>query len=124
MHPTVKDGDTITIEPVPLSEVTRGDIILYRSGMGVTAHRLIRIETRKDTSPRFILRGDTLGSPIELVHSQDVLGRVVCVERRRRLIDPYSWKAKVCRATWLFLYSIKREIRAKTALFSPFLIER
>jgi hypothetical protein len=116
MHPIVKDGDMISVEPVALADIKKGDIILYRSGMGVIAHRLIRIEMRNDSAPRFILRGDALSSPDERVDSRDVLGKVVCVERGNRRIDPYSLTARVYRKVRFHLSRLKRWIFSKTAL--------
>ena len=45
MHPSIKDGETITVEPVAPCDVKRGDIILYRSQQGVIAHRVVKIQS-------------------------------------------------------------------------------
>ena len=50
MHPTIKEGETITVEPVEPPGVRTGDIILYRTKTGVIAHRVIRIEQRVSSS--------------------------------------------------------------------------
>ena len=44
MHPTICDGEMINVEPVLPSQVRHGDIILYRSARGITAHRVIHIQ--------------------------------------------------------------------------------
>ena len=44
MHPTICDGEMIRVEPVLPSQVRHGDIILYRSPRGITAHRVIHIQ--------------------------------------------------------------------------------
>jgi len=44
MHPTICDGEMIHVEPVLPSQVRHGDIILYRSPRGVTAHRVVHIQ--------------------------------------------------------------------------------
>ena len=44
MHPTICDGEMINVEPVLPSQVRHGDIILYRSPRGITAHRVIHIQ--------------------------------------------------------------------------------
>ena len=44
MHPTIREGETITVEPLDPRDVKKGDIILYRSNSGVTAHRVVCIE--------------------------------------------------------------------------------
>ncbi len=52
MHPTIKNSETITVEPVAPSSVKVGDIILYRSKAGIIAHRVIRIETQAPNKTR------------------------------------------------------------------------
>jgi len=44
MYPTICDGEMINVEPVLPSQVRHGDIILYRSPRGITAHRVIHIQ--------------------------------------------------------------------------------
>ena len=52
MLPTIKEGEAITVEPVEPSAVRTGDIILYRNGNSVIAHRVVQIkqETTADKS--------------------------------------------------------------------------
>jgi phage repressor protein C with HTH and peptisase S24 domain len=45
MYPTILDGDVITVAPVAAHEVVRGDILLYRDGDRVLAHRLISVSS-------------------------------------------------------------------------------
>ncbi len=74
MHPTIKDGETITVEPVKPSGIKRGDIVLYRFEKGVIAHRVVRIE-KNGGAPLFILRGDALGAQDEAAAVQLVWER-------------------------------------------------
>jgi len=115
MQPTILDGDLITVEAVSLADIKWGDIILYRSDMGVTAHRLIRFETRDGSAARLVLRGDAPGSPDEPVLPRQVLGKVIGVQRGGRLVDPYSWRAMVYRTALLSGSRLKRWIRLKAA---------
>jgi hypothetical protein len=48
MHPTIRDWDIITVEPISPADVTVGDIILYQNKLGVVAHRVMEIIKRKD----------------------------------------------------------------------------
>ncbi len=43
MYPSIREGELVTVEPVVASDVTLGDIVLYRSEMGVIAHRVIQV---------------------------------------------------------------------------------
>ena len=112
MHPTIKDGETITVEPVAPSDLKRGDIVLYRFDKGVIAHRLARIDKNEDT-PLFILRADAPGAPEEQVAAQQVLGKVVSVQRGGRSIDPYSRRAKTVLIAYVCASRLKRWIIRK-----------
>ncbi len=76
-------------------DVRVGDIILYRSGKRVIAHRVIGIEKRNDSASHFILREDTWGTLDDPVEAHQVLGKVVSVERAGRSIDLYSRRVKM-----------------------------
>jgi len=115
MQPTILDGDMITVEPIVPTDVKKRDIILYRSTMGVTAHRVIRIENRTTTAPLLILRGDAPGSPDEPVAVQQLLGKVVWVERGSRRLDPYSLKVKILRAPHILISILRRWVHPKGA---------
>jgi signal peptidase I len=85
MHPTIRFGETIVIEPLGQSPVRVGDVLLYRRGQGAIAHRVIQVACSTAGRRRLILRGDAADcrdSPIEL---EQVLGRVVGVERGGRV---------------------------------------
>ena len=43
MHPTIRDGEAITVEPVAPCAVKCGDILLYRGAGRVIAHRVVAI---------------------------------------------------------------------------------
>jgi signal peptidase len=107
MHPTIKDGETITVEPVKPSGIKRGDIVLYRLDKGVIAHRVVRIE-KNDGAPLFILRGDALGAQDEAAAVQQVLGKVVSVQRGGRSIDLYSRRAKMVRIAYVCVSRLRR----------------
>ncbi len=160
MHPTIKEGETITIAPVALFNIKRGDILLYIVGMKIIAHRVVRIKREKSDSishssdnfaiqstsdssanpvthasspslahssthsltqapthskelnPRhlFILRGDASLTCDEPVEAQQILGKVVSVEKRGRSIDLYSRKAKMFRLAYTCASRLKRLI--------------
>ena len=95
MYPTIRENEAITVEPIKPRDVKVGDIILFRSGESVVAHRMIRIEKSRGNTLRFILREDTLGTLDQPVEAGQILGKVVSVERAGRNIDPFSIRAKV-----------------------------
>ena len=107
MHPTIKEGETITVVPVASFDIKRGDILLYLAGTKAIAHRVVSIKRGKGDpstqssrlSPQhlFILRGDASATCDDPVKTQQVLGKVVSVERHDRSIDLYSKKARMLR---------------------------
>jgi hypothetical protein len=113
MTPTIREDETITIEPISASSVRKGDIILYNNGTGVIAHRVVRLE-KKGTSqrpPSFILRGDASITDDKPVAPGQVLGKVVSVERRGRSIALCGMKARTKRRARLIASRAKRMIK-------------
>jgi hypothetical protein len=96
MHPVIRHGDVLLVDP--LDRPARvGDILLYLACGRPVAHRLIAIAPGEG-GPALILKGDSAACPDLPVRSDQVLGRVLAVERSgRRRIDPYSlWTAACC----------------------------
>jgi len=91
MQPTIEDGELITVAPVAPESVKRGDILLYQTESGIHAHRVVgRV---KGTVPllqgdcpldRYLLRGDASVSCDAPVQLEQVIGRVVAVQRGGR----------------------------------------
>jgi hypothetical protein len=144
MHPTIRHGDIIVVEPISPTAVTVGDIILYQNKLGVVAHRVVEIIKRKgpqtplakvccssignsetclqrsekysNSAPQgvhncscrqnragsstsetlqFIFRGDASRTLDEPVDAQQILGKVIFVERNGRRVDPYTLRANL-----------------------------
>jgi hypothetical protein len=110
MHPTIRHGDVITVEPVAPSNLKKGDIILYRFQNGLIAHRIVNIEEKNGCGLTFILRGDASVTDDAPVNPEQVLGKVVCLERGHRSIDPYSLKVRLGSMLYLWLARSKRGI--------------
>lgn len=110
MHPTIKEGETITIKPAAPSAVRKGDIILYSFERSFIAHRVLRILRRKSDAPCFIMRGDASDSFDYPVAAQQVLGRVISVERGGRSIDLYSKRAIIWHIAHKWASRLKRFI--------------
>jgi signal peptidase I len=111
MYPTICNGDIITVTSLKASSVTNGDIILYQHKSGVTVHRVIRIFKRSEKNSRsapkgpqgrslsetlqFFLRGDAAIKYDDPVCADQILGKVVSIERNGRRINPYSFRVKL-----------------------------
>jgi hypothetical protein len=120
MYPAILDGETLIVEPVVPSAVQVGDIILYKSEEKLIAHRVISIKkfnaritqlpdrndlhenTRSsmagssvlNTQYSLILRGDASYSYDEPVYADQILGKIIAIERNGRSINPYGAKHK------------------------------
>ena len=81
MRPTIRHGETLTVEPVDLETVDPGDILLYRHGDRPVAHRVVEIR-RKQTPVEFVLRGDAKAACDAPVAADHVMGRVRVPESR------------------------------------------
>ena len=118
MYPTIKDGEVITVEPVLPSQVKRGDILLHHNGRGMIAHRVVRIARKKAflntqnsvLGTFFIFRGDASSTCDEPVEEDQVLGKVVSVQRDDRLIDLDGLKSMILYTTHLCRSRFKRSI--------------
>ena len=83
MYPSIREGELITVEPVVARDVKPGDIVLYRSERGLIAHRVVGSSPTQSSvlSPHYFLRGDASLSCDQPVAAQQILGRVVGVQR-------------------------------------------
>ena len=113
MTPTIREGETITVNPVTHLEVRKGDIILYHNDTGVIAHRVVYIQRPDPRRPQvsFILRGDASVTDDKPVTEGQILGKVISVERNGRTIDLYSRRVKTMRLKRLFTSRLKRIIK-------------
>jgi hypothetical protein len=113
MTPTIREDETITINPVSASMVRKGDIVLYSNITGVIAHRVVRIEKNvASLAPNlFILRGDASITDDKPVTPGQVLGKVVSVERDGRSIALCGMKAKTKRMARRIASLLKRLLK-------------
>lgn len=115
MWPVIRENERITIEPVGRAPLETGDIVLYRRGKRVMAHRILRIEPAADCAAadavgalRLILRPDAQGAGEEAVTASQVLGRVISVERGGKSVEPGS---RTGRAGLLIAKLLRRSFR-------------
>jgi len=108
MYPFVRTGDKLLIEPKSPAELSIGDIIFYQRATGIyIAHRLIK----KISSATLITKGDNVDYYDVPVPIEQVLGRVVSIERDGRNKRLNSWLNKVISKSWARLSPISRWLR-------------
>jgi len=112
MNPTIRDGETVVVEPVRALEVLRGDIILYRQASRVVAHRVISLKGSDETHRVFILRGDALIGCDEPVRAEQILGRIVAVEREGRCVNLVKQGNGLARGAHITFLRLKALVRS------------
>lgn len=110
MHPTIRDGQVIEVDPIPPEALKPGDIGLFLEGGRVLAHRLVRKLRDSEGESVYIFQGDGLEVPDAPVSRSSVLGRVVSVERDGRKVDVNSRKSRAIQWCHRFAHRFKRKI--------------
>jgi ribosomal protein S18 acetylase RimI-like enzyme len=101
MAPFIRDGDTLTVQPVASEGLRVGDVALYRAdGERLAAHRLTGRRVDGDCVT-FVARGDAATGPGEAVRAEHVLGRVVRVQRGDRFLDLERGIWRVAARLWV-----------------------
>jgi signal peptidase len=91
MRPFIRDGDFIVVSPVEYSLIKTGDVVFYLTAKNkALVHRVIK-KSKKDKDDRItmFIKGDATFSTPEKTDTQNVLGKVVAVERsgRKKRLD-------------------------------------
>lgn len=58
MHPFIRSGQRLVVEPVDPRSLRRGDVVLARLERGLTAHRIVGVEARDGEVISITTRGD------------------------------------------------------------------
>ena len=77
MIPTLRSGDEIIVEPVPIEALRPGDLILFQGGRELVCHRLVEV-----SGGALLTRGDAGLSAGERIAPHQVLGKVVEIRQR------------------------------------------
>lgn len=82
MAPLVERGDVVLVRPVNLEDLHRGDLLLVEQGGAFLIHRLVAADAHGVRT-----KGDNASQADLPMTPQDVLGRVVAVEKGGRRIE-------------------------------------
>jgi len=89
MAPSIKKGDLLVVKPITLEEAGIGEIVAFRkeeSHSVLTTHRVVA--RGKDEGQRYLItKGDRNIYRDLPLSPQDVLGKVVGIERKGQLIS-------------------------------------
>jgi hypothetical protein len=81
MQPAIRDGEVVTVAPWSGDAFAVGEILLCRVGQRPMAHRVVAVQPSDHGRPLLHLHGDNLCSPDRPVRAEDVIGRVLTVNR-------------------------------------------
>ncbi|NIM95876.1 MAG: hypothetical protein GTO18_19425 [Anaerolineales bacterium] len=101
MAPFIKDGDILSILPVEESELQIGNVVLYQSESGsLLAHRIVK-RSRNEGQWILTVQGDARFALVEEVYPDQVLGRVVCVQRGMNIHHLNRWPWQLVSLLWV-----------------------
>ena len=87
MSPFIRNGDLIQVKSVSPLNLKYGDIIFYHNHRErVIVHRIINKDKVND-SLIFLVKGDSSQGKAEYVYQENIVGKVVAIEKRRRTIN-------------------------------------
>lgn len=95
MYPAIRNGDVITVAPLAGSPIRVGEVVLYRHGQAAIAHRIVAMRSFSGALGELLPRGDATDACDAPIAPDQVVGRVVAVERaggrRRRSVSSRGW---------------------------------
>jgi signal peptidase I len=92
MLPAIHDGDHALVSH-GCAGVRPGDVIVFRHGGTLIAHRVLRIECGDD-GPTFVTKGDNAPQLDPPLSADEIVGRVLAIERggRHTSLDTTTWR--------------------------------
>ncbi len=120
MLPFVRGGARLTVEGVDPRVLRVGDIIVYRVGNRLLAHRIVRVE-RSGPHPSVHARGDFFSGRPEEVLPEQILGLVVQVTSGTRTMDLRSNLWRTLGLVWIAATPVSQAlvrlaVRARNAI--------
>lgn len=85
MHPLIRAGDMIHVQPVGPTSFGVGDIVVYESGCRMIAHRVVR-RWEENGCQLLLTKGDAFDGCDPPVPISRLMGKVMLVERGRERI--------------------------------------
>jgi hypothetical protein len=95
MHPFIKSGNILVVEPLKGISVNIGDVVFYHcSDRSLIAHRLVKINVQKGET-LLVTRGDSLNYFDPPVQPAQVMGRIVEIENGRKHLRLSKWSGRI-----------------------------
>lgn len=118
MFPTIRNGDLLKTTPCKIKDLEIADVLVYRIGDKLCAHRIIDKKVINGRS-YLLTRGDTSGGPGgETVDEKDLLAKITQIKRGGKILSTEKKKA----TAWdKFLYKKTMAFLKLTTLFKKIL---
>ena len=86
MDPLIREGDVVLVKPIKKDDIMLGDILAFKQkdSQIITGHRLIKV-TRFPDRVSYILQGDFSTSGADEIFYEDIIGKVVGLQRDDRV---------------------------------------
>ena len=96
MHPTLRIGEQVRIEPTRTEQLYVGEIAAFETAQGLTIHRVV--QRQHDGASTQLVEMSDVHLRASLVDGRAVVGRVAAIRREKRHIDLQCPIAKKCGA--------------------------
>jgi signal peptidase I len=95
MYPFIKQGNICRFVSCETKQLKKGDVILFYSHTGqLIAHRLVSIIT-KENKLLFLLKGDTNLGFDQLIGREQILGKLVTIQKQHKTVNPEHQMARL-----------------------------
>jgi hypothetical protein len=122
MYPSISPGDILQARYKKFQEINIGEVIIFQQNGVLFAHRVIRKQENVKDSGLITQADRSLSEDTALATSQNILGVLVAVERKGRIIDfdrePLKLQSKILFRILLFMDVFKSKTKS---FFSRFL---
>jgi len=86
MWPFIKKNERLIIRKVPIDNLKRGDVILYKAKDLLACHRLVNKKQSKGEYELYV-RGDNSQFSLEAVNNQMYVGKVISIVKNDKEVD-------------------------------------
>jgi hypothetical protein len=103
MYPFIKHDDIVEVEPVDSSAIRLGDLVFCRyAGNRLVAHRVVGLN-REGGQVILEIKGDSVGHRDRPIYPEQVLGRLIAIERRGRRLRMDGRLRRLTNRLWAWL---------------------
>ena len=125
MFPFLRKGDLLTVEPVSMDKIKRGDVVVFESEEKWIAHRVIKIQSNAE-GLEFLLRGDTCIEFDPAVDKENYIGSVQVFTRKnsKKVLSkgaPNAWRKIIVALGLLYNFPLYSTRIFAGLILSPFL---